>query len=109
MQQSRILELLQEASTTTDKTRRDNILIELQEAAPVPNIPHEPANLLQLEYKYQKGRCDEIRQMILRIFVNTLIECPEHLPTLFPFFALCCGDRKEGAMCADIEWSLLAK
>lgn len=41
------------------------------------------------------------------LYVTTVQNRPELLPTLFPTFAVICGDCEEGVLIADVDWSLV--
>ena len=41
------------------------------------------------------------------LYTNTILNYPELLPSLFPVFAIICGDREEGSICANVNWSLV--
>lgn len=40
------------------------------------------------------------------LYVQTIENKPEILPSLFPFFAIVCGDREEEMIYANVDWSL---
>jgi hypothetical protein len=40
------------------------------------------------------------------LFVDTIEHRRHLLPSLFPVFAFICGDREEGVMVTDVDWSL---
>lgn len=41
------------------------------------------------------------------LYTSTILNCPESLPSLFPVFAIICGDREKGSLYADVDWSLV--
>ena len=47
------------------------------------------------------------RVVFEELFVKTLQNKPQHLPNLFPLFALLCGDREESMPIANIHWDLV--
>jgi len=42
-----------------------------------------------------------------KLYTDTIQNRRELLPSLFPVFAVICGDREEGFICADVDWSLV--
>ncbi len=54
-----------------------------------------------------EGREAGMQLVLDKLYVDVIDHRPEVLPALFPVFALLCGDRKEGLMCADVDWSLV--
>ena len=53
------------------------------------------------------GREAGMHLVLNALYVDTLNNRPELLPSLFPIFAIICGDREEGFICAHIDWSLV--
>ena len=48
-----------------------------------------------------------IRTLLELLYTDTLQNRPELLPTLFPFFAIVCGDHEEKYIFADVDWSIM--
>jgi hypothetical protein len=42
------------------------------------------------------------------LYVRTVQNRPELLPTLFPIFAIICGDREEDMLIADVDWTIVS-
>ncbi len=107
MQQKRILELLQEASQPNCTLARANqIELELREGCP-KHVDQENPRGGERENGYEEGRCDGHDEVINSLFVDTFEKRRELLPSLFPLFAMICGDKDDNMMRADIDWSLL--
>jgi len=53
-----------------------------------------------------EGREDGLVGLLGQIYYSTLQNRPELLPTLFPVFAIICGDREKGSIIADVDWTL---
>ena len=49
-----------------------------------------------------------IRTVLESLYVDTVRNRPDLLPTLFPAFAVMCGDRT-GTIVADVDWSLIGQ
>ena len=55
-----------------------------------------------------KGRKAAFHMLLNDLYMDTLNNRPDLLPTLFPFFAVICGDRKEGYIVADhVDWGIV--
>ncbi|MFA6322034.1 MAG: hypothetical protein WCX71_00985 [Candidatus Buchananbacteria bacterium] len=99
MKQEEIKALLEEAAKPTcSSVRRNDIHCRLSEASAamgengVYEVDNPEAGLIVL---------------LDRLFISTLKNRPELLPTLFPAFAVICGDRDEDLIIAQIDWSLV--
>lgn len=96
MDQERIAQLLHQASFTDcarDQIR--NILDELLQAIP-----------LQKSHKDRCGLTE--RQIADRLFTDTIREDPRRLCSLFPVFALLCGERGKAKL-PEIDWSVMCR
>lgn len=98
MDQQRIKELLYEAArlTASEYIRFSQIQCELGDAI----------------YKTTSGsvnedKTDSLRLILDQALVATRNHRPDLLPTLFPVIAIICGDRLEGKIVADPDWSLV--
>ncbi|MEY2664633.1 MAG: hypothetical protein RIT04_441 [Candidatus Parcubacteria bacterium] len=91
MNQKRIKDLLIEASQPNcTHQRRNQIHVELSKATVGSRETDTPA----------AGVC-----VVLDIlYVDTIKHHPERLPSLFPAFAVMCGDRPDSDLVADIDW-----
>ena len=54
-----------------------------------------------------EGRGAGMHIVLDKLYVDTIENRPELLPVLFPVFAIICGDREDGMICADVDWSLV--
>lgn len=98
MNQKEMKTLLQEAASPDCSWRRRNeIQCKLGKASPA----------MQADGVYKiKGREAGMHLVLDKLYVDTIQNRPELLPLLFPAFAVICGDRQEGIICADVDWSL---
>ncbi len=53
------------------------------------------------------GREEGMSVFLGQLYLNTLRNRPELLSSLFPAFAVICGDRTEEVFMADVDWSLI--
>jgi hypothetical protein len=95
MNQLEIKVLLHEASNPECSWRRRNeIQCEFEKAmVPGEDGEGEEAGLLLL---------------LTSLYASTVQNRPELLPTLFPTFAIICGDRKEDMLIADVDWTIVS-
>lgn len=101
MDQRKILELLTEASRESCNHRRLNqiqVLLTDETASRRDGCP-APHNSPEAGFELTLGQ----------LFNDTSNNAPGLLPTLFPFFAMICGDRKKGHLCTYVDWSLVQK
>lgn len=101
MQQQTILNLLEEAAElATDMPRNWRRVNEIQcllnHAAFQDDEGQDP--LL--------SRAAALQTVIDHLYVEAIRNAPQRLPTLFPAFALLCGDM-EHSIIAHIDWSIL--
>lgn len=54
-----------------------------------------------------KSREDGINLILDTLYMSTLENRPQLLPTFFPVFAIICGDRKNGRLIAEVDWSIV--
>lgn len=54
-----------------------------------------------------EGREAGLHLLLEALYVSTIQNRPELLPTLFPTFAIICGDREEGILIADVDWAIV--
>jgi len=95
--QGKIKELLKEAATNTWGWRRMNdIHCELADATAATGED----GVVDID-----GPQAGLRLVVDALFVSTAQNRPEALPGLLPVFSLLCGDREEGILLADIDWS----
>ena len=99
MDQQRLMELLTEASKPEcDSRRRNSIQVELGQASAAAGKD----GVIEVE-----GKVAGIHLVLETLYVQTILNRPELLPTLFPAFAVICGDRDENLVVADTNWSLV--
>lgn len=106
MKQEKIFELLKKASQTEDTTEISKIISELKQSAPDHDRAANP-ELTEMEHEFEEGRSEETRNILGRVFHATYESRPHLLPSLFPLFASCCGDKEENSICADVDWSVI--
>ena len=99
MNQVELKALLNEAAKPGCSVQRQNeIQCLLAHASPA----------MQSDGTYEPGGCGMGMLMVLeKLYVDTLQNRPELLPSLFPAFAVICGDRQDHLMYADVDWSLI--
>jgi len=98
MNQKELKALLQEAADPNCSwQRRNEIQCKLGQASPAMGAD----GVYEIE-----GREAGMHLVLDKLYVDTIQHRPELLPSLFPVFAVICGDRKEGIICADVDWSL---
>lgn len=98
MNQKELRDLLKEAaSSDCSWERRNEIQCKLGKAS--------PAMKADGVYKIN-GQKAGMHLVLEKLYVDTIRNRPELLPSLFPAFAVICGDRQEGIICADVDWSL---
>ncbi len=99
MQQTRILELLKEASRQSCTIERFNqIQCELGSASAAMG----PDGVYQIE-----GTVAGLQLVLDHLIVDAWENRRDMLPGLFPVFALISGDRDDRYIIADIDWSLV--
>jgi hypothetical protein len=96
----RLLKALLEEAARPDCSweRRNAIHCQLTDASPA----FGQDGVFEIE-----GRGAGMHLLLEKLYVEVGHHRPELLPTLFPVFSLICGDRKDGVLCADIDWSLV--
>ncbi|MCR4328790.1 MAG: hypothetical protein NUV53_04785 [Patescibacteria group bacterium] len=96
MNQKELKLLLQEAaSPDCPWQRRNEIQCKLGEASPA----------MRADGVYEiDGREAGMHLVLNQLYVDTIQNRPDLLPSLFPAFAVICGDREEGIICADVDW-----
>jgi hypothetical protein len=94
--QREIKQLLMEASDPTcTEARREIIRDSLLHGLPgMPSARRDREHL-------------EISHVLTDLLESTIRHRPEILPSLFPFFALACGEREDNYLFAEIDWTLL--
>lgn len=99
MNQRELKTLLDEAAQQyCSRQRRNEIQVELAEASPA----------LRADGVYEnKGREAGMLLVLEQLYTETATHRPDLLSSLFPAFAVICGDRQDGAICADVDWSLV--
>ena len=99
MNQRKIMDLLQEAARPNcTSQRRISIIAELDRFSAAMG-PHGV-------YKIH-GEEAVLRTLMGSLYVGAAKSRPELLPTLFPVFAAICGDREDGNIVAEVDWSLM--
>lgn len=99
MKQSELKALLKEAANPECSwQRRNEIQCKLGDATAAMNEDGV--------YKIE-GREAGLHLLLDSLYVSTVQNRPELLPTLFPAFAIICGDREEGILVADVDWSIV--
>jgi len=99
MKQKEIKKLLEEASgPQCTKRRRDKIQAMFMNATAF--------RLKDCTYENIESVAGIEFAMCL-IYKEALSNNPEVLPSFFPLFAIACGDRKNGEVAADVDWSLM--
>ncbi len=98
MDQRQIKRLLEEAAKPDCQSQRLN---EIQCALGAATAAMGKDGVYKIE-----GREAGIHLVLNDLFVSTLEYEPELLPSLFPVFALLCGDR-DSSLLADINWTLV--
>ena len=98
MQQEKIRELLIEASQCNCSwQRRTQIQVDLKNASAA--LGHD--GVYEIDTK-----AAGLALILEKLYVDTLEVAPHILPSLFPVFALICGDREQSFVVADIEWDI---
>lgn len=54
-----------------------------------------------------EGREAGLLLLLEALYVTTVQNRPELLPSLFPTFAIICGDRDAKSLVAEVDWSLV--
>lgn len=99
MNQKELMELLQEAAKPNCSLwRRNEIGRKLYEASPATRED----GALEID-----GREAGMQLILSSLYQDTLENRPALLPMMFPVFAMICGDRQEGMICANVDWSLI--
>ena len=99
MNQKELMALLQEAATPGCTWERQNeIQCILGSASPAMRDD----GVYEIE-----GREAGMQLVLDHLYVDVIQNRPELLPSLFPVFAVICGDRQEGLICASVDWSLV--
>lgn len=99
MTQREIMALLVEASDKHCPSKRLNdIHIALRRAL--------PEGVSNDEDRFEEGRRAELEHVLDKVYLETIAVRPALLPSLFPIFALLCGDRGKDSIMAEIDWSL---
>lgn len=97
MDQKRIKELLTEASRPECSVQRQNqIQCEMGQATSAL----KPDGVYSIH-----GPEAGIHLILDALYSGTAEHKRELLPSLFPVFALLCGDREKGVLISDIDWS----
>lgn len=52
-------------------------------------------------------RGDGIRVILDSLYCDIIQHRPELLPTMFPAFAIMCGENRDGMIIASVDWSLV--
>lgn len=99
MEQRKLKELLEEAAKPECTWQRRNEIQCLLGAA-------TPAMRDDGVYEIE-GRGAGMHTVLEHLYVDTIKNKPEILPSLFPFFAVICGDRDKEMIVAEIDWSLV--
>ena len=101
MPQTRIMELLKEASSPDcDGQRLNAIQVELTHAAPGwEEHPEGPIHELDTAGA-------GINTLLESLYVDTIHNDRSKLPSLFPAFAVMAGAREPGMLVARVDWSL---
>lgn len=100
MKQKEIMALLVEASDPRCSERSLNqIHLALQRAMKwqTPGV--------RIEYEW--GKVEGLQLAMNALYMETISHHRDQLPSLFPVFAMFCGDRKANAYVADINWKLM--
>ena len=100
MDQKQILSLLQEAASDDCTSRRAN---EIQ-----CELEHATAAMTEKGYYAIDIPASGIQIVLAHLYLNTYQENRALLPTLFPAFAIMCGNRDKNSLLADIDWSVMA-
>ena len=96
MKQEMIMGLLKEAADPNCSTERQNgICCELED------------NVYGDEEWNDDLRGGGMKLIVNVVFMFTVKNRPEILPSLFPVFAILCGDREDLIHCSEVDWSLL--
>lgn len=99
MEQRHVMSLLKEAASPgCHYHRRNQIQCKLSEAASEKD---------RTGAGFDEGKKEGIKLVLDKLYADTLEHNPELLPSLFPVFAIICGDRKKGMLCANVDWTLL--
>ena len=99
MDQREIKSLLQEAcNQDCSWTRRTEIQCEFGKASAAMGV-----NGI---YKAE-GPGSGLIAFLDELYIDTLVNRPEFLLSLFPVFAMICGDREGGSICTGVDWSLV--
>lgn len=102
MKQERIMELLQEAAKPGCSTgERSKLWFLLRSAA--LHLPQSAADSAAVSYQQAAVR------ILDHVLVNTIMDRPDQLVSLFPLFAALCGDTSDITDLAQIDWSLIPK
>ncbi|MFZ2189085.1 MAG: hypothetical protein WAV73_06000 [Candidatus Moraniibacteriota bacterium] len=48
-----------------------------------------------------------MRMVLNQLYIDTIRNSPDSLPSLLPFFAIVCGDREKGRTVANVDWSII--
>lgn len=99
MKQRELKALLEEAaSPECSWKRRNQIQIKLNEATAAMGED----GLYVIE-----GLVAGLHLLLNSLYVGTVQNRPELLPALLPAFAIICGDREDGKLIADVDWSIV--
>jgi len=99
MEQRKIMELLQEAASPSCTWERQNEIHCLLGAATAA-LDEDGIYEVDTEAAGMSNALD-------CLFTDTCKNRRDQLPALFPFFATICGNREEGMLVADVDWSLV--
>ncbi len=89
--------LIEAADPGCSWERRNAIQCELGHASPAMRED----GVFEIE-----GRAAGMQLVLDGLYVETIRHHPGLLPTLLPAFAIICGDREEGMICANIDWTI---
>lgn len=90
----------------------------LQEAAN-PNCHFHRKNKIQCELSaaicqrgavdtaFDDGKREGLELVVSMLYNDALDNRPDLLPSLFPVFAILCGDRGPHMICSDVDWLLM--
>lgn len=95
------------------------ILMALLQEASDPNCHFHRKNQIQCELKngmdkkgssettFDEGKREGLELVMGKLYNDVLDNRPDLLPSLFPVFAILCGDREPHTICSDADWSLM--
>ena len=100
MRQIEIMELLGEAAgRRCTSARRTQIACKMAESLRSPEEGMDSED---------EGKLEAFNLVFTTLWERTAQNRPALLPTLFPAFALLCGDKDDDVMLATIDWSLVS-